>query len=1239
MGRPERPLDPSAGPVARFAHELRQLRGAAGSPSYRAMAKETGCGATTLSQAAAGERLPALGVVEAYVRACGGDPAEWRQRWKEAEQEVNRADPEPLEPASAPYRGLARFEPGDRHLFFGRDQMLDQLGRLVCEHRFAVLFGPSGSGKSSLLRAGLVPRLQEELAGRRSPAVLRILTPGAKPATTYGHLLSPAPDGPESWVIVDQFEEVFTLCSDSRERSHFIELLLAARAPDSALRVLVAVRADFYARCADHPDLARALNEAGLLLCPMTAEELREAVVKPAQSAGCLVERPLTARLVEEVQAEPGGLPMLGHVLLETWRRRKGRMLTVAGYEAAGGLNGAIAATAEEVYGGLSPDQARAARHLLLRMVVPGQGTPDTRRPLPHEELSQCPAGQVVAERLTRARLLTADQDGVQLAHEALISCWPRLHAWIEEDRERLRHQRALTEAARAWRENGRCSGALYRGAQLARAEELFPDSAAHPALTAQERDFLGASLEGRRAEVRAAARISRRHRILTGSLSAALAIALLTAFAVWREHDDNMRRRTQDAARRVAGVADALRTTDPRAALLLGAASWRTAQLPETRRALLGSLAQPESDVFTDPTPGDLPRRLLTDAGRTLVSADEGTWRSWDVATHRRTGTGRLPQGRVVAAGPYARVLAIIEADGTRLWDTALGRWTAGSRVLPSEMDVRLTDDGRAYLASDRDRLWLGSVDDGRTLFEARVPGATATAVSTDGRYAAACPSGQAPRVWDTAAGRPLPGAWQRARLCRPGSVQLAFGADRMAVVTDGDVQVWDVGTGRAVADLRDLGVHDPTFSADGAFLVGADAAELRVWRLAVPDAPVFRYSLNNQPVAGGAVFAPDGRTLRYLDRGTVHTLDLGAAVTADWRPVAQGDVRLSPDGRTYATVEQTGDRYLVRLRSTADRQVLHTFPPVSAPVSADPREPVTPFDVRPLLVFSTDGTRFGYGVSAPGHDVTAQSFSVWDVRHERAVSTLDLPGASVLAAALGPRGHSLHLTRMTTGAGRVFDEIWDTGTRRRTAAPAGPAGDDPVLRGDGRLLVGGETAARPPSWRTARLNLVEGGPVNALAFAPDGSRLAAGDQTGRVTLWDGEARHRAGVLPNTFPPPIPGEPGAEGVTALAFSPDGRTLAVGGDRGSLQLWDVPTGQPLGRPLTTPGEAVYTLAFDSDGTTLYAGSAHVPLQRYDLDPAHALARVCARAGGSGPSRSQWHTYVPDAPYRRVCGTA
>ncbi|MFK0282199.1 hypothetical protein ACIQVL_17255 [Streptomyces sp. NPDC090499] len=1239
MGRPERPVDPAAGPVQRLAHGLRELRQAAGGPAYRTMSKVAGFSATTLSQAAAGERLPSLAVVQGYARACGGDPAEWERRWKEADAEAGRAPAEEAEDAAAPYRGLARFEPGDRHLFFGRDRVVADVNELVCEHRFAVLFGPSGSGKSSLLRAGLIPRIKEEIAARGGSARLSILTPGPTPAETFGHLLVPAEGEPESWVVVDQFEEVFTLCRDARERHRFLDLLLASRAPGSRLRVLVAVRADFYARCAEHRDLADALRGAGLLLGPMTAQELREAVVGPAQEAGLIVERTLTARLVEEVLDEPGGLPMLSHVLLETWRRRRGRMLTLAGYEAAGAVRGAIAATAEEAYGALTPPQARAARHLLQRMVVPGQGTPDTRRPLTRAELAQWadPDVPAVVEQLTRARLLTADEDGVHLAHESLITSWPRLHDWIEEDRERLRHHRMLADAARAWLEHDRDPGTLYRGTRLARAEELFPDHPEDPALTVPERSFLTAALDAREAERRAAARISRRHRILTVSLSAVLAVALLTGFGVWREYDDNQVQRTQNAARRAADVADALRTTDPRTALLLGAAAWRVAELPETRRALLGSLGQTETDTFTDPAPGDGPRRALTDGGRTLFGADGRSWHTWDVTTHRALGSGRVPSGTVTAIGPGGRVLGVTMADQTvRLWDTATGHWTGGPTALPDATDLRFTGDGRALLAVEGDQVRLRSVADGRVLFGTGASDTALTALDADGRLVAVCSSGGTPQLWDTVTGRALPGAWQQDRVCDGDTAFLTLAGDRLAAATDTGFGVWDTGTGRRIADVDDAGVRYASFSPDGGFLATADSGEVRVWRLTDTGAPVFRHSLDNQYLYGGLFWDAGGRTLRYLEGGTVHTLDLGPAVTPAWRPTALDGVRLSPDGTTYATAERTGGQYTFRLNATADGRVLRTLPAVRVPVSADPTLPVVPQDTLALLAFSADGTRLAYGVSAPGREAVAQPVTIWDVPRGRPVTSVDLPGDPVLEIALGPAGRTLFAAR-DTSAGAIADEVWSVARGRRTSVLTGVTASHLGVRPDGGLLVGDGRAARLPSGPTSAPDLVQGEQIGALSFAADGSLLAAGDQTGRVALWDGDLRRREGLLRSVFTVPLGTTP--EGVSALALSSDGRTLAVAGDAGSLQMWDVATQQPLGGPLTTPGEEIDSLAFSSDGTTVYASSAHVPLQRYVVDPARAQALVCARAGGVGLTRAQWRTYVPDAPYRRVCDAA
>ncbi|MFI5549266.1 helix-turn-helix domain-containing protein [Streptomyces sp. NPDC051738] len=1239
MGRPELPVDPAAGPVQRLAHDLRELRRSAGGVSYRAMAKKAGFSVTTLAKAASGERLPSLAVLQAYVQACGADPVPWEARWAEAEALAGEERQEDAD-AAPPYRGLARFEPDDRELFFGRDRLIDELSELACGSPFAVVFGASGSGKSSLLRAGLIPLLREKIAQQGRKAVLRILTPGERPAATYGHLLTPTADDPESWVVVDQFEEVFTLCRERAERDRFLDLLLTARDPGSRLRVLIAVRSDFYARCAEHPRLAEALHGSGLLVRAMTADELREAVIGPAQAAGLIVERTLTARIVEDVLDEPGGLPMLSHALLETWRRRKGRMLILDAYEAAGGVRGAIAASAEEAYAELSPAQAHAARHLLLRMVEPGQGNADTRRPLSWEEMAgwEDPEVRAIVGRLVRARLLTTDDDGVQLAHEALITCWPRLREWIDADRERLRHHRQLTDAARTWLEHDRDPGTLYRGTRLARAEELFAgDDCGYDGLTSEETAFLVTAAEQRSTEERAATRARRRSRTLTASLCAVLAVALVVGLTAVRLRQDSEKQTTDTAARRVAAVADALRTTDPRTAMLLGVAAWRISELPESRRALLGALAQRELDNFTDPAPGDEPNRFLDSSGRTLLSIGDNTWRTWDVGTHRRIASGPVPHGAILGAGPGGRVLVIRTAQQTqRLWDTRTRRWIGDP--LPFRDTVSFGASGRNYLvrSPDDNRAGLYSVADGHLTFRTPSTGEDVADAAADDGLLAVCPRGRAPQVWDTSARTVRPGAWTSARgLCGGDRTLLRLTGGRLLALAGDRVRVWDPASGRKLADVVHPGVVTAAVSADGSFLATGGGQEIRVWRMPNRGAPVFRHSLDNESLSGLA-WDSSRPLLRYLEGGTVHTLDLTTTLTRAWRKSPLAGVRLSPDGRTLATAERIGERYVVQLRNTRDGRLLRTLPTPSLPAFRTGTATVPAEATEPLLSFSPDGGTFAYGVSAPLRDTTPQRLTVWDVAAGHVKTTVDVATASATptdAIALGPGGRSL-LTAHSTEGGFV-NEIWDTTRQRRTALLPGPGGDHLAVSRDGGLLVTDNRVVR--AGRSHTHDLVQHDGIGAIAFAPDGSGLAAGDWTGRVAIWDGDLRHRAGILRNVFLAPVdPSSDSAETVTALAFSPDGSTLAVGGNAGTVQLWDIATQQPLGPSLPTPGGSIDTLAFSPDSTMLYAGGEHVPLQRYVVDPDRAVSLVCARAGKSELTRAQWRTYVPDRPYRRVC---
>ncbi|MFF0015942.1 hypothetical protein [Streptomyces sp. NPDC005374] len=1239
-----------------FAHELRLLRQGAGSPSYRAMARRTGLSVSALSRAAAGERLPSAAVVRAYVEACDADPEVWEQRRGAAAEEAAEAqEAPPREPdgdAASPYRGLARFQPGDRKLFFGRERLVAELLGLVCEQRFAAVFGASGSGKSSLLRAGLIPAVQEAAGERGRPAVVRILTPGERPAATYGHLLTPGDGDPDSWLIVDQFEEVFTICRDRAERTRFIDLLLSARKPESRLHVVIAMRADFYGRCADHPGLADALRHGGLLIGPMSATELRETVTGPAAVAGLVVERELTARIVEEVVDRPGALPMLSHALLETWRRRRGRILTLAAYEAAGGVQGAIAATAEHAYGALSPGRADIAQKLLLRLITPGEGVPDTRRSVTRAELDDWgdPELPAVVERLAAARLLALDGDTVELGHEALISSWPRLGGWIEENRGRLVARRRLGEDVRAWLDLGRDGGMLYRGVRLERAVELFgtPENGWRPFLTAPERAFLTAALRARDDERHAVSRTRRRTRRLVTASAALLAVALVIGLVAWQQYGTEQRDDRAAAAQRVAEVADSMRTTDPRTAMLLGLAAWRIAALPESRAALLAAPTQPERDSFTDPGPGGgSTERFLVRSGQVLLSVSGRTWHTWNTVTHRAIASGRLPLDglSIDAASPDGKVLALEDDQGLRLWDLASGRWTGGATVDARAKIATFDAAADDYLLSsiDEPRVELHAVSDGRPLFRATAGAETNMATTADGRLVAVCPTLGAVQIHDTSNGRTLSGGWTKnpgAGSCGDDTSRLVFDSagHRLAVVSGADVRVWDIASGHEIGELDAPDSESVAFSADGAFLAAAGPAQLTVWRLSAPDAPVFRHSLDGRRIRGDLAWDPRGTALRYLEGGTVHTLDLGPAVTAAWRHTALVDTLLSPDGRTLATAEQRPDGYAFRLLDPATGRTLRTLPTAAFPVPADRGGPVTADDVQPVMAFGPDGTTLAYGVSALGRGTSAQPLTLWDVRRARIRTTLDLgapssSSAAVEGLALGPGGRLLVAVR-DNSAGTTDAEVWDTQRHRRTADLGDLNTTALALRPDGRLLVGGDRVAAPPSGRGTSRTLGLGQETEAVAFSADGSRVAVGDASGRVALWDGSLGHRLGVLPNTFPDPVGG--GApEAVAALAFSPDGATLAVSGDSGALQLWDTANRQPLGGDLTTPGEAITSLAFTKDGTSLYATSLHAPVQRYRVTPSYAATWICAHTNTT-LTAAEWHTYIPDAPYRDVC---
>ncbi len=559
--------------------------------------------------------------------------------------------------------------------------MIDKLG----EGRFLAVLGPSGCGKSSLVRAGVMPALKNGALPGSKAWTVRLVTPGTQPlrglAAQLARLfpresmqrtldglradersldlavaltLGERPDEERVVLVVDQFEEVFTLCADETERAAFVaNLCYAATIPGGRLVVLVAMRADFYHRCAPYPDLANLMATQQFLVSPLDPEGLREAIERPAWRAGYELQAGLAEAILDDVADRPGSLPLLEHVLLEIWQRRQGQTLTFEAYVASGGVAGALAQRANAIYEGLTPAQQAIARRVLLRLVQPGEGTEDTRRRAELSELRTRPDEEADLEAVVKAladgRLLTTSQDEVtkarvvDVAHEALIRSWPELRGWLEESRDLLRAHRRLTEAASEWDRNGRDEGFLYRRAALAAWEARSAD-----ALNDLERGFLEASRE-REARERVTRR--RRIRLTVSGLCAALAVISILAVVALGQRDLAF-------SRELAASARAQLPLDPELSILLAREALQVRPTAEAESVLRQAALESRVRAVLRGHDGPVLSVAFSPDGQHLATASiDGTVRVWDLTggTDPLVLTGHDATVRGVASAPTA--------------------------------------------------------------------------------------------------------------------------------------------------------------------------------------------------------------------------------------------------------------------------------------------------------------------------------------------------------------------------------------------------------------------------------------------------------------------------------------------------------------------------------------------------------------------------------------------------------
>ncbi len=1171
--------------------------------------------AATADRAAAGR-----GDLRAAEATLAGDYAELR----DARAREERYAPAASEPAVCPYAGLAPFDADRAQYFCGRERLVAELVARTAGAGLLAIVGPSGSGKSSALRAGLLPALADGALPGSDGWRQVLMRPGEQPAAALDRALWKAAGARRLVIAVDQFEEAFTACRDADERTAFLDGLVDAAGTGPL--VVLAIRADFYGRCTAHPELAALVAANQLLVGPMTREELRRAIVRPAERAGLRVEPALTETLVAEAADEPGGLPLLSTALVELWRERDGPVLRAQAHERTGGVRGAVARLAEDAYRRLSEPEAAAARRILVRLADAGGEIAFVRRRVSPSELDP-----VALARLTESRLVTVDDGYAEVAHEALLREWPRLRGWLEEDAEGRRTRAHLAAATREWDAGGRDASELYRGARLAAAVEW---TAARPGeANALEREFLTAAQEhaGREAERRR--RATRRLQAALGVVAVLLAAAVVTGATALSQ---------RSRARRAVVVADAQRLgaeslTDDRIdhGLLLARAGTALDDSVATRSSLLSELVRNPAAVGVLPTmPGRPNDDVISPDGRVLAIEDnESNTLLVDAATRRPAAPMLHADGWLDFSGD-GRTLAVTSGGGPEL-DVDLYDVRTARRI--SRIDL-----GPAPHGTDNDAPGALFGPTGRELIvfeqDQAGPDGTPTLLRrydlerrewAGGWHAYGAHTGRVGRspdrrwlVVSDARDRTayeLATATLAVRHTLPGDFEVAVDSsgDRVAEGSmRGSVRLYDArtGTGRTLSGSHAGAVNRMGFTADGRTLVtaGLDGVAL-VWD--VPTGTVRDTLAGHHGLITDIALAPDGRTAftSSLD-GTSIAWDL-AGDRRFGRPFAG-----RPPQDTPPPLAIDGNRLIVG-EANGDLAVWNTA------------------TVRPA---GTLGGRLGGGIGAlapspDGHRLAVVLEAFVPAAH--AVSVLDAQtGAPLLRLSGLTDGGSqaVAFSQRYIAAGDFGGDVltWDA----RTGAP-GPvhvkhAGQEVLsvaFSPDGKLLaatygpLGTEIHALSDGHLVARLREAPGA-VRWVSWSPDGSQLATGDYDGRTRLWSASSWKEIGA-------PLPGHEGY--VLWTGFSPDGRTLATAGTDGTVLLWDVATRERVGSALTVDANQWSAATFTPDGSRLFALGVRGRGVEWPVT-APAWERHACAVAGRALTRREWAAAVPDQPYRKVC---
>jgi WD40 repeat protein/energy-coupling factor transporter ATP-binding protein EcfA2 len=1131
-----------------------------------------------------------------------------------------------------PYLGLDAFTEDDADRFFGRETLVSELVERVKQSRFVVIAGPSGSGKSSLARAGLIHALKQGVLPNSSRWLYATLTPGRDPLGSLELAMSRMAKSPDAGkylrehstessalhvfaesqlsdrqdqravILVDQFEEIFTQVSKEVERAAFLNLLThAATLENGRVTVLVALRSDFVSNCATYPQLNTLLNQQFMQVGAMQPDELVRAIARPALQVGLRIDPDLVAQIVNDMQDEPGALPLMQFALKDLFDAQQATggvmALTLNDYLARGGLRRALERHADAAFAKLSESEQALARTIFGSLIEIGRGREDTRRLATFDEL--VPANvdvarvKTVVQKLENARLITTGEkdNKYTIAHETLIDAWPWLRRLINENREAISLQNQIVEDAQEWDEHRHDPSYLYSGARLATVREELAEQ--RMVLSEQAQKYVEMSLR----------QAQRRRFTLTAGI-AGIIVALLIAVGVFgTQSSENARLADENAqVARQAQTAEAQAVSDANRRATAEAQAVAEQQVSHSRELAAIALGQidvdPEQSILialeanesaiTFESEDALRQALLgsplravlrghrgfvsaqySSTGKTIVTGGgDGTARVWDAASGQELAILRGHEDVVanVQFSTDGRHVVTASWDGTaRVWDAATGAELIILRGHQDRvLDAQFSSDGTRIVTAGKDgtaRVWDASTGQELAALLGHKADITSAQFSVDGAHVVTASTDGSARVWEAVTGRQLfifrgDATWVERAQFSPDGTRIIF------VNTESKAYVWDVAAGRETAVLQghEAEVRDAQFSPDGVRIVTAsNDGTARVWDAATgQELAVLRGHTDR---IWRAQFSRDGR--RIVTSGTDYTARVWDAATGQELIVLRGheaevwNAQFAPDGRRIVTASLDGT---ARVWDTVIGVELAVLPGHrSWPGSAQ---------------FSHDGTRIinaGCDESDSQGGCTASSARVWDSATGQELIALRGHEANFASAQLSPDGKTI-VTPRYDGTAYVSDTA--TGAELAVLRGHDDVVKSAVFSPDGARIVTASADSTARVWDATtgqELTVLRGhdDAVKSAVFSSDVARVltVGSDNTARV--WDATTGQERAVLRGQF-------------SNAAFSPDrARILTSGGD-GTVRVWDIETGLEVSA-ISVQGTWIEDAQFSPDG--------------------------------------------------------